>query len=141
MKDPSASLHHSMIGPGFAGFCPVQHDDLWRRLTIVVEKLFSSPALYRTLALFFEFPEEPLNPRLISRYTGTGMKSVLREIRKLEEMGIIRGWPIGQYRFYLLVQHHPVHDGLRPLFAAISGMRKLRFQDPALRMWDQEKGW
>ena len=107
----------------------------------MIENLFSSPALYRALALFFEYPDEPMNPRLISRYTGTGMKSVLREIRKLEEMGILRGWNAGQYRFYLLDQDHPVHDGLRSLFAAISGKRTFRLQDPALRMWDQEKGW
>jgi hypothetical protein len=114
---------------------------LWRRLTIVVEKLFSSRALYRTLALFFEYPDEPLYPRLISRYTGTGMKSVLREIRKLEEMGILRGRNAGRYRYYLLERDHSAHDGLRSLFAATSGKREFRFQDPALRMWDQEKGW
>jgi len=109
----------------------------------MIENLFSSTALYRTLALFFEYPEEPLNPRLISRYTRTDIKSVVRELKKLEEMGIIRGWPAGQYRFYLLDRDHPVHDGLRSLFAAISGngKRKIRFQDPALRMWDREKGW
>ena len=107
----------------------------------MVEKLFSSRALYRTLAIFFEYPEEPLNPRLISRYAGTDIKGVVRGLRKLEEMGIIRGWPAGQYRFYLLDREHPVHDGLRSLFAAISGngKRKIRFQDPALRMWDREK--
>jgi len=107
---------------------------------MAIERLFSSPALYRTLSLFFEYPEEPLNPRLISRYTGTGMKSVLREIRKLEEMGILSRRNAGRYRFYLLERDHPAHDGLRSLFAAISGKREFRFQDPALRMWDQEKG-
>ena len=105
----------------------------------MVENLFSSRALYRALALFFEYPDEPLYPRLISRYTETGMKSVLREIRKLEEMGILRGWSAGRYRCYLLKRDHPAHDGLRSLFAAISGKRTFRFQDPALRMWDREK--
>ncbi|MGB7970769.1 MAG: hypothetical protein WCF31_02250 [Candidatus Deferrimicrobiaceae bacterium] len=63
----------------------------------MIERLFSSRALYRTLALFFRYPDEPLNPRLISRHTGTTTKSVLHEIRKLEEAGIIRGWSAGQY--------------------------------------------
>ena len=98
----------------------------------MIEKLFSSPALYRTLALFFEYPEEPLNPRLISRYTGTEMKSVLREIRKLEDMRIIRGWSVGKYRFYLLDRDHPAHDGLRSLFADSRDKRKFRFRKPAL---------
>ena len=102
----------------------------------MIEGLFSSPALYRTLALFFEFPEEPLNPRLISRYAGTNINSVVRGLRKLEEMGIIRGWPAGQYRFYLLDRDHPAHDGLRALFADTRGKRKFRFRDPALRAWE-----
>ena len=82
----------------------------------MVERLFSSRALYRTLALFFRYPDEPLNPRLISRHTGTAAKIVLREIRKLEEAGIIRGWSAGQYIYYLLDPSHSVHDGLRSIF-------------------------
>ena len=82
----------------------------------MIERLFSSRALYRTLVLFFKYPDEPLNPRLISRHTGTATKSVLREIRKLEEAGIIRGWSAGQYKFYLLARDHPAHDGFRSVF-------------------------
>jgi len=82
----------------------------------MIERLFSSRALCRTLALFFRYPDEPLNPRLISRHTGTATKSVLREIRKLEEAGIIRGWSAGQYRFYLLDRDHPAHEGFQSVF-------------------------
>jgi hypothetical protein len=107
---------------------------------MAIERLFSSPALYRTLVLFFEYPEEPLNPRLISRYTGTVMKSVLREIRKLEEMGILRGWSAGRYRYYLLDRDHPAHDGLRALFADTREKRKFRFHDPADWIWSDSCG-
>jgi DNA-binding MarR family transcriptional regulator len=107
----------------------------------VIERLFSSPALYRTLAFFFAYPSEPLNPRLISRYAGVDIKSVVRVVKKLEKMSIVRGWRSGQNRFYLLVREHPAHDGLRSLFAATSGTRKFRFLDPALRIWEREKGW
>ncbi|MGA7104275.1 MAG: helix-turn-helix domain-containing protein [Candidatus Deferrimicrobiaceae bacterium] len=82
----------------------------------MIERLFSSRALYRTLALFFRYPEEPLNPRLISRHTGIARKSVLREIRKLAKAGIIRGWSAGKYKYYLLDTDHPAHDGLRSVF-------------------------
>lgn len=87
----------------------------------MVERLFSSRALYRTLALFFRYPDEPLNPRLISRYTGTTTKSVIRELRKLEEAGIIYGWSAGQYKYYLLYGDHPAHDGLRSVFENVVG--------------------
>jgi hypothetical protein len=106
----------------------------------MIERLFSSLALYRMLALFFEYPDEPLNPRLISRYTGTEMKSVLREIRKLEEIGILRGWEARQYRFYLLEKKHPAHDGLQLLFAASRDKRNFRFRNPAFRIWNKTVG-
>lgn len=102
----------------------------------MIERLFSSPALYRTLALFFAYPDEPLNLRLISRYTGTEMKSVLREIRKLEEIGVITGRSAGQYRLYLLDRGHPVHEGLRSIFASTKHEWEHVTRSPSVRMWE-----
>jgi hypothetical protein len=82
----------------------------------MVERLFYSRALFRTLVLFFRYPDEPLNPRLISRHTETDIRGVLRELKKLEETGIIRGWSAGKYKYYLLDTDHPAHDGLRSVF-------------------------
>jgi DNA-binding transcriptional ArsR family regulator len=83
----------------------------------VVERLFSSRALSRTLALFFRYPDEPLNPRLISRHTETDIRGVLRELKKLEETGIVRGQACGKYRYYTLDICHPAYEGLRSIFA------------------------
>ena len=101
----------------------------------MIKRLFSSPVLYRTLALFFAYPDEPLNPRLISRYTGTAMKSVLREIRKLEGMGIIRCRTAGQYKGYVLDRDHPAHDGLRSIFARTKKEWDYVTRPPSVRMW------
>ena len=103
----------------------------------MIERLFSSRTLYRTLALFFRYPEEPLNPRLISRYTRTEMKSVLRELRKLEEMGIVRGRTAGQYRVYLLDRDHPVHEGFRSIFARTKREWEQVTRSPSVRMWEK----
>jgi hypothetical protein len=103
----------------------------------VTERLFSSKALYRTLALFFAYPDEPLNPRLISRYTGTEKKSVLRELRKLEEMGIIRGRTAGQYRLYLLDRDHPFHGELRSIFAKTKRDWWHVTRPLSVRMWER----
>jgi len=106
----------------------------------MIERLFSSRALYRTLALFFRYPDEPLNPRLISRHTGTSTKSVLREIKKLEEAGIIRGWSAGQYKFYLLDRDHPAHEGFQSVFGKAvdrtdrAGCRLMNGEERGLRM-------
>ncbi len=45
-----------------------------------IERLFSSPALHATLAIFFDYPDDSFFPRLIARQTGTDIKSVLREL-------------------------------------------------------------
>jgi len=81
-----------------------------------MERLFSSPALYRTLGLFFRYPEEPLNPRLISYRTGVDIKAVVRELRKLREMEILRTREAGRYRMYRLNRGHPAFPGLRTIF-------------------------
>ena len=81
-----------------------------------MERLFSSRALYRTLALFFRYPEEPLNLRLISLHTGVDIKSVLRELGKLQEMGILRVQEMGRYRMHKLNRMHPAVPGFRSIF-------------------------
>lgn len=90
----------------------------------MIEKLFSSPALYATLALFFDYPNDPLFPRLISRYTGTDIKSVLRELKKLEEMGIINARRIGKERHYRLNEGFPLHEELASMFAKTRKQRR-----------------
>lgn len=105
----------------------------------MIERLFSSRALYRTLALFFRYPEEPLNPRLISRHTGTARKSVLREIRKLAEAGIIRGQAYGKYRYFTLDIRHPAYEGLRLIFGKTEQEQEREYvtQWPSVRMWEK----
>jgi hypothetical protein len=38
----------------------------------MIERLFSSQALYATLAIFFDYPYDPIFPRLICRQAGDG---------------------------------------------------------------------
>lgn len=99
-----------------------------------MERLFSSVALYRTLALFFRYPDEPLNPRLVARHTGVDIKSVLRELKKLKEIGILRAREAGRYRMYTLNRRHPAFSGLRSIFdcsrkEAVSGRKRAATMD------------
>jgi hypothetical protein len=100
----------------------------------LIEKLFSSRTLFGTLALFFRYPDEPLNIRLISKYTGADVKCVQRELKKLEGIGIIRGRAAGQYRLYRLDRDHPVHGGLRSIFARTKREWERYTQWPYVRM-------
>lgn len=131
------------LAPGLLDFLPssrVIHGEFHWRAIPLIEKLFSSPAMYRVLALFAEYPEETLNPRLISRYTGVDIKGVVRELRKLEKTGIIRGWSAGAFRFYHLDPDHPAHDSLRSLFLDTKAIRNFRFRVPAFRVWENMTG-
>lgn len=99
-----------------------------------MERLFSSEALYRTLALFFRYPEEPLNPRLISGHTGVDIKSVLRELKKLKEVGILHVREAGRYRMYTLNRRHPVIPGLQSIFNRARKDEESRRRDPIARI-------
>lgn len=90
----------------------------------MIEKLFSSQALYCTLAIFFDFPNDTLHPRLISRHTGADIKSVLREVKKLEEIGILISRGTEREKCYWLNEGFPLHEELMSIFEKTRGCRR-----------------
>ncbi len=91
-----------------------------------IEKLFSSPALYATLAIFFDYPDDTFYPRLIARQTGTDKKSVARELRKLAEFGILCSGPGGRGNAYWLNTSFPLYGELTAIFAKTRKGRRYR---------------
>ncbi len=91
-----------------------------------VERLLSSPALHATLAIFFDFPDDTFYPRLVSRVTETDIKSVLRELKKLKEIGILRGGPGGRGKAYWLDTEFPLYEELVAIFAKTRKSRRYR---------------
>ncbi len=100
----------------------------------MIAKLFASPALYATLALFFDYPLDPLFPRLISRYTGTDIKSVLRELKKLQEIGILRGRQAGKEKHYRLNDDFPLYEELASMFEKTRKQRPYKIQGLMLNL-------
>jgi hypothetical protein len=92
------------------------HPEAARHDADPIRGLFSSPALYATLALFFDYPVDPLFPRLIARATGTDIKGVVRQLRKLEGLGIVcsRGW--GREKHYRLNEGFELFEELSAVF-------------------------
>jgi len=90
----------------------------------MVERLFSSRALYATLAIFFDYPQDTLFPRLISRYTGTDIKSVLRELKKLKEIGVLCIRNTGREKHYWLNEEFPLYEELIVIFKKTRTCRK-----------------
>lgn len=91
-----------------------------------IEGLFSSPALHATLAVFFDYPDDTFYPRLISRVTGTDIKSVLREVGKLEEIGILHAGPGDRGRHDRLNTDFPLYGELSAIFAKTRKSRRYR---------------
>ncbi len=91
-----------------------------------IERLFSSPALYATLAIFFDYPDDTFYPRLIARQTGTDKKSVARELQKLKEIGILWGGPGTRGKDYWLNTDFPLYDELVAVFAKTRTTRRYR---------------
>jgi len=89
-----------------------------------IESLFSSPALHATLAIFFDYPDNSFFPRLIARLTGTDIKSVLRELRKLKEIGILQTGPGGRGHEYWLHTDFPLYGELAAIFSKTRTSRR-----------------
>lgn len=49
-------------------------------------------------------------------YTGTDIKSVLRELKKLQEIGILRNRRTRKERHYRLNEDFPLHEELASIF-------------------------
>jgi hypothetical protein len=97
----------------------------------MISRLFASPALYATLAIFFDFPHDPLFPRLISRQTGTDIKSVLRELGKLHAIGVIRVRRAGREKHYRLNGEFLLYEEIAAVFAKTRTQRRYRLQESA----------
>ncbi len=97
-----------------------------RKDELRIERLFSSPALYATLAIFFDYPDDTFYPRLIARQTGTDKKSVARELRKLAGIGILGGGPGGRGNAYWLNTEFALYSELVAIFAKTRKSRQYR---------------
>lgn len=91
-----------------------------------IEKLFAPPALYATLAIFFDYPDDTFYPRLIARQTGTDKKSVARELKKLKAIGILNCSSGGRAREYWLNTDFPLYGELVAIFAKTRKSRRYR---------------
>ncbi len=55
-----------------------------------LDDVLSSKALARLVVHFLVHPDERLHLRALQRHTGLGMRSLQRELRKLEDWGVVR---------------------------------------------------
>src|SRR3989304_2706415 len=68
----------------------------------MIEELFPTKSLYATLAIFFDYPDDPLHPRLIARATGIDIKCRPREFSRPLRSGVVASRNAGKERRYRL---------------------------------------
>jgi hypothetical protein len=97
-----------------------------QKVGLKIDKLFSPPALFSPLAIFFDYPDDRFYPRLIARLTGADKKSVARELRKLKNIGILGGGPGERGNDYWLNTDFPLYGELVAIFAKTRKSRRYR---------------
>jgi hypothetical protein len=96
----------------------------------MIEELFPTKSLYATLAVFFDFPDNPLHPRLIARVTGIDIKCVRRQLTRLVRSGVIISSIAGKERRYHLRREFPLLGKLASIFGKTRDTRHYQGQNP-----------
>jgi DNA-binding transcriptional ArsR family regulator len=86
-----------------------------------LEVLFSSAARVQVLQLFLMHPESQFYQREIERETGQPIRAVQREVKRLEEIGLLTRSTEGNRVFYQLNPEFPLVTELTALFRAATG--------------------
>ena len=92
----------------------------------MIEELFPTKSLYATLAVFFDFPDDSLHPRLIARVTGIDIKCVRRQLARLVRSGVIISRNAGKEKRYRLRSEFPLFGELSSIFGKTRGTRYYR---------------
>lgn len=88
---------------------------------MISETLFS-PALQKILALLYVRVDEAFNLNEIMRLTGLGSASTQRELRRLEQSGLVLAEPVGNMRRFKANQTCPVYPELHGLLQKTVGV-------------------
>jgi len=100
----------------------------------MIEELFPTKSLYATLAVFFDFPDDPLHPRLIARVTGIDIKCVRRQLPRLVMSGVILSSNAGKEKRYRLRREFLLLGELASIFGKTRDTRnypgQIPFPDP-----------
>jgi len=87
-----------------------------------LEVLFSSVARVQVLQLFLSQPDSQFYQREIERETGQPIRAVQREVKRLEEIGLLTRSTEGNRVFYRLNPEFPLLAELTALFQLATGI-------------------
>lgn len=90
--------------------------------TSVGSALFGSAYRRQVLALLFLHPETEYHTREIARITATSPGTLLRELRRLVDVGLLARHPVGNQVLYRANRDTPVYDDLRGILRKTVGV-------------------
>jgi predicted transcriptional regulator len=81
----------------------------------MLDVLFSSRVRVKLLELFLSHPDQHYHSRELARVVGERQNAVWRELRKLEEAGLLRSQARGNRREYTICKESRLYPNLRRL--------------------------
>jgi predicted nucleotidyltransferase len=87
----------------------------------MLQKLFSSRARVEILSTFLMNPEGERYVREVARITGEDYKNVSRELRNLEEIGLLSSRNEGNLKFFGINKGFVIYDELKSIFMKTKG--------------------
>ena len=77
-----------------------------------------------TFAIFFDYPNDSLHPRLVARCTGLDIKCVLRQLSRLEKCGVLVSRRGRKEKSYRLREGFPLRDEFSEIFRKTRSLRR-----------------
>ncbi len=87
-----------------------------------LQRLFTSKARVRLLSLFLMNPKTEFHVRATARRTRLNLNSVRRELKNLENLGVLTSSAKGNLRLYTANEKSPIHEELKRIFLKTEGM-------------------
>jgi len=87
----------------------------------MLQKLFSSRVRIEILSTFLMNPEKERYVREVARITGEDYKNVSRELRNLEEIGLLSSRNEGNLKFFGLNKGFVIYEELKSIFMKTKG--------------------
>jgi predicted nucleotidyltransferase len=91
----------------------------------MLQKLFSSRARVEILSAFLMNPEKERYVREVARITGEDYKNVSRELRNLEEIGLLSSRNEGNLKFFGINKGFVIYEELKSIFMKTRGVARV----------------
>jgi predicted nucleotidyltransferase len=88
----------------------------------LLTEILSSHVRAEIFRLLFGMSEEPLHQREISRRSNLAIRTVQRELKKLERLDLVKAVVNGNRRYYQANKSHPLYNDIHNLVLKTSGL-------------------